>query len=88
MEIKILKDEKEDLLLEIDNVSLAELLRVQINKEDTATLVAWKREHPDKNAVFEIKTKGKLARKVLIDALAIIEKELEQYLDEFKKAIK
>ena len=62
MEVKVLKDEKENLIVELDNQTVAELLRVYLNKEDAVTLAAWKREHPDKPVILEIRTKGTLAK--------------------------
>ncbi len=88
MEIKILKDEKDNLLIEINNQTVAELLRVYLNKDDGVELAAWKREHPNKPVIFEIKTKGKTAKKALNDAIASIEKDTGKIADEFKKAIK
>jgi DNA-directed RNA polymerase subunit L len=88
MEAKIVKDEKENLIIEMDNQTVAELLRIYLNKEDSVEFAAWKREHPDKPVIFEIKTKGKSARKALEDAADAIEKESEKYVEEFKKALK
>ena len=88
MEVKVLKDEKENLIVELDNQTVAELLRVYLNKEDAVTLAAWKREHPDKPVILEIRTKGKVARKVLEDAAEEAQKDNSKYLDDFKKAIK
>jgi DNA-directed RNA polymerase subunit L len=88
MEVKIIKNEKDDILLEMDNQTVAELLRVHLNEDDNVQMAAWKREHPDKPVIFQIKTKGKSAKKALEDAAAEIEKETEKILDEFKKAAK
>lgn len=88
MEVKIIKDEKDNLVLEIDNQTVAEILRVYLNKNDAVELAAWKREHPDKPVTFEIRTKGKNARKVLEDAMSDVQKDSEKIADEFKKAIK
>ena len=88
MEVKILKDEKDNLVIELDNQTAAELLRVYLNKDDAVLLAAWKREHPEKPIIFEIKTKGKTAKRALNDAVEDIEKETSKILDEFKKAMK
>lgn len=88
MEVKVIKNEKDNLLIELDNQTVAEVLRVYLNEDDAVTLAAWKREHPDKPVTFEIKTKGKGAKKALEDAANKVEKDSEKYLDEFKKAIK
>jgi DNA-directed RNA polymerase subunit L len=88
MEVNVVKDEKDDLIVELDNQTVAEILRVYLNKDDSVSLAAWKREHPEKPVIFEIKTKGKSAKKALEDAAAHVQKETEKYLDEFKKAVK
>lgn len=88
MEIKILKDEKDNLVVEMNNQTVAELLRVYLNKDDAVEMAAWKRDHPDKPVIFEIKTSGKTAKKALETAVALIEKDTSKILDEFKKASK
>jgi len=88
MEVKILKDEKDNLMVQLDNQTIAEIVRVYLNKDDSVSLAAWKRDHPNKPIVLEIKTKGKTARKALEDAISHIEKEAEKYLEEFKKVAK
>jgi DNA-directed RNA polymerase subunit L len=88
MEVKIIKDEKENLIIELDNQTVAEILRVYLNQEDAVEMAAWKREHHDKPVILEIRSKGKSARKILEDAASAIEKDSGKYLEEFKKAIK
>ena len=88
MEVKILKEEKDNIVLELDNQTVAEIIRVYLNEDDAVTMAAWKREHPDKPILFEIKTKGKSAKKAFEDAALAVEKETEKILDEFKKAVK
>ena len=88
MELKILKEEKDNIVVELNNQTVAELLRVYLNKDEGVGLAAWKREHPENPIVFEIKTKGKTAKKALEDAVNNVEKELGKVLDEFKKIVK
>jgi DNA-directed RNA polymerase subunit L len=86
MEIKILKDDKNELKAEIGNLTVVEILRVYLNEDSSVSLAAWKREHPSKNPVLHIKTSGKTAKKALQDAISSIEKDTEKVLEEFKKA--
>ncbi len=86
MEIKILKDEKDDLEVELDNQTIAELLRVYLNQDEDVKLAAWKKEHYSKPVILKIVTKGKAAKKALHDAVGKCQKELDKYLNEFKKA--
>jgi DNA-directed RNA polymerase subunit L len=86
MEVKIIKDEKENLVFETDNQTIAELVRVYLNKDSSVEMAAWKRESPDKPVVMEIITKGKAAKSALEGAIKAIEKDASKYVDEFKKA--
>ena len=72
----------------MENQTVAELLRVYLNREDAVELAAWRRDNTDKPVKFEIRTKGKAARKVFEEAAVAVEKDVEKILDEFKKATK
>ena len=83
MELKILKDEKEDLEVQIDSLTIAELLRVYLNKDDKVSFAAWKREHPTENPILAVKTKGKMAKKAVKDAVEAVTKELDKVDKDF-----
>ena len=85
MEIKILKSEKEEIELELENLTIAEILRVYLNKDSAVTFAAWKREHPTKKPILLVKTKGKTAKKAIDDAVSAITKDLDKVESEFKK---
>lgn len=82
MEIKILKDEKNELDIELSSLTIAEVLRVYLNKEG-AKLAVWKRDHPTKNPVLHIEADN--PKKLLKKAIATLEKEIDKTVDEFKK---
>ena len=82
MEVKILKDEKNVLDVELSSLTIAEVLRVYLNKEG-AKLAAWKRDHPTKNPVLHIEADN--PRKLLKAAITALEKEIDATVDEFKK---
>ena len=82
MEIKILSEDKKEMNVEIDNLTIVELLRVYLNNEG-ASLAAWKREHPSKNPVLHIEADN--PKKLLQKAIAAIQKDLEAASAEFKK---
>ncbi len=86
MEIKILREEKNDLELTIDNQTVAELVRVYLNKDDKVTMAAWRKVHYSKPLILKIVTDGKTAKKALHDAIEHAMKDLDNYKDEFKKA--
>jgi len=85
MELKILKETKEEIEVEINSVTLVEILRVYLNKDPAVIFVAWKQEHPTKKPVLRVTTKGKTAKKAINDAIAVITKELDRILADFKK---
>lgn len=85
MEINILKSSKEEIELEIENLTIAEILRVYLNKDSGVIFTAWKREHITKKPVLLVKTKGKTAKKAIDDAIAGIEKDLDKVEADFKK---
>ena len=84
MNIHFLKEEKNEIELEIDNLTIAELLRSYLNKDESVTLAAWRREHPSKNPQLIVQTKDKTAKKALSDAVSKIEKDLSKAEEEFK----
>ena len=85
MELKILRSEKDEIEVEVDSVTIVEILRVYLNKDSSVTFAAWKREHPTKNPILLVKTKGKSAKKAIGDAVASITKDLDKVEDDFKK---
>ena len=85
MEVKYIKDEKNEAEIEISNLTIAEVLRAYLLKDDSVNFVAWRRTHPSENPILKIKTKGKTVKKALSDAAALIEKEADKLVEGFKK---
>jgi DNA-directed RNA polymerase subunit L len=85
MEMNILRNEKEELELETDSLTIVEILRVYLNKDSDVIFAAWKREHPTKKPILLVKTKGKSAKKAIDDAVSAITKDLEKIESDFKK---
>ena len=85
MEMKILKDSKEELEVEIGSLTMVEILRVYLNKDSSVTFAAWKREHPTKKPILAVRTKGKTPKKAINNAIALITKDLENIETDFKK---
>jgi DNA-directed RNA polymerase subunit L len=79
MEMKILKADKDDMEIEIDNLTVAEILRVYLNAQGVE-FAAWRREHPSKPVIFKIKTSGKSVKKAVSEAVAAIESDCEAVL--------
>ena len=88
MIVKVLKNEKNHLEMELENLTVAELVRNELWEDSSVTVAAWKKSHPTKNPVLVVKTSGKSAQKVLVDCLERIEKDNKKLMDEAKKALK
>lgn len=85
MQINILKSSKDEIEIELGNLTIAEVLRVYLNKDPSVTFTAWKREHPTEKPILLVKTKGKTAKKAINDAVNLITKDLDKILNDFKK---
>jgi len=82
MEVTIVKDEKNTLEVELDNLTVAEVLRMYLN-ENGAKLAVWKRDHPTKNPVLHIE--GDNPKKLLKTSIANVEKDIDKATNDFKK---
>ena len=76
---------KDEMEVEVETLTIAELLRVYLNKDNSVSFAAWKREHPTENPILSVKTKGKAAKKAVSDAVNAITKDLDKFGDDFKK---
>lgn len=85
MEMKILNSSKGEIEIELDSLTISEILRVYLNKDPSVTLAVWKRDHPTKNPVLLVKAKGKTAKKAINDAIQGITKELNSIESDFSK---
>ncbi len=86
MESEILKSEKDDIEVMLDNATIAEILRVYLNDNvEGVELAVWRREHPSKPVLLKIKTKGKTAKKAISEAIVAINKNLDGLVKDMKK---
>jgi len=86
MQFNYLKQEKNEAEIEMDNATVAEILRVYLNQDSSVEFAAWRRDHPFKNLTLKVKTSGKTVDKALKEAVAKIGKELDSIASEVKKA--
>ena len=86
--IKVLEKKKNLLKIELDNLTITELLRKFLWEDKSVELAAWNKKHPVDNPVLIVKTKGKTPKKALLDCIARVEKANAGFLKEFKKAVK
>lgn len=87
MEINVLESSKEEIKVELESLTIAEILRVYLNKDSSVEIAVWNREHPSKSPILYVKTKGKTAKKAIDDAVKIITKDLDNVSNDFKKII-
>ena len=86
MEMNILKSSKDEIEVELENVTLAEILKIYLDKDEAVNFAAWKKEHYTKKPVLLVKSKGKSAKKAISDAADSIVKDLDKLEETFKKA--
>ena len=83
MDLKILNSSKDEMEVELGSLTIAEILRVYLNKDSDVIFAAWKREHPTKKPILKVKTKGKTAKKAISDAVSSITKDLDKFEKDF-----
>ncbi len=84
MNIEVVKSEKNELEIKMDNITIAEVLRAYLYDCDVE-FAAWRREHPSKPALLKIKASGKTAHKTVSEAVAAIKKDCNALLGAVKK---
>jgi len=84
MNIEIIKQEKDEIEMRIDNLTVTEILREYLNRQGIE-FAAWRREHPTKPILFRIQSSGKTVKKEVNDAVAAINKDLDKVLAGVKK---
>jgi DNA-directed RNA polymerase subunit L len=82
MDIKVVSSTKEEIELNLDNVTVAEVLRVYLY-QNGAEFAAWKREHPSKPIIFKIKAGN--VKKAVSDSISAIKKDCSKIEGLLKK---
>ena len=85
MKVNVLKNSKDEIEVEFENLTIIEILRVYLNKDSSVKFAAWKRRHPTEKPILLVKTKGKTAKKAINDAISAIAKDLDKAGNDFKK---
>jgi DNA-directed RNA polymerase subunit L len=84
MNIEIIKQEKNEVELKIDNLTVAEVLREYLNRQGIE-FAAWRREHPSKPVLFKIQSSGKTVKKAVSEAVEEIKKDCDKISSALKK---
>jgi len=82
MNIEVVYQDKDHAELFLDNITVAEILRVYLS-EQGVDFVAWRREHPSKPVVLKINSEKGVAKSV--DAAV---STLKKNLDSLRVALK
>ncbi|MCX8159076.1 MAG: hypothetical protein N3D20_02190 [Candidatus Pacearchaeota archaeon] len=84
MEVEIINEGKNEIEVKIDNLTIAEILRVYLNKNGIE-FAAWKREHPTKPLIFRVESSGKTVKKAISEAIEEIKKDCDKIVSCLKK---
>jgi DNA-directed RNA polymerase subunit L len=84
MEIKILKKDKNEIEFQIESLTIAEILRVYLNKDSAVEFAAWRREQVTEHPLMKVKTSGKDVSKAVDDAVKACVSDLESLEKDFK----
>ncbi|MEK6792577.1 MAG: hypothetical protein AABX96_04915 [Nanoarchaeota archaeon] len=75
MNVEIISQESDKIELRVDNLTVAEILRVYLN-ERGIKFAAWRRDHLTKPVIFKIESSGKTVKKAVSEAVSAISKDL------------
>ena len=84
MEVSTRLKEKNEIELSIKNVTVAEILRVYLNKQN-AEFAAWRREHITGPAILRVQSSGKTVQKEITESITAIKKDLDKISSAIKK---
>ena len=82
MQITISQVDKQEAQLAIDNVTIAEILRVYLYQEGVE-FAAWRREHPSRPVVMVVKHSGGV-QKVIKQAINALTKDCDALVKALK----
>lgn len=83
MDVKIIHEEKDSIDVEVDSLTIVEILRVYLNKDSNVVFAAWKRDHPTEKPILSVK--GKNLKKSIKNAVSSIVKDLDKVEKDFSK---
>ena len=84
MEMEILNQDKNEIEVKVDSVTIAEILRVYLNQLG-AEFAAWRKKHLTEPAILRVESSGKTVKKEISDAISAIKKDLNKIVSLVKK---
>jgi len=88
MEIKVIEKSTNEIKLEIDDLTLCEMLRKELWEDKSTVQASYNRKHPTENPILHLQSEGKSAKKALQDAIKRLEKKNEAAAKLFKSISK
>jgi DNA-directed RNA polymerase subunit L len=85
MEVEVIKSTKDEIEVKVDNVTVAEILRVYLN-EQGVDFAAWRRDHPSKHVLLRVKSSGKATKKAVSSAIAAIKKDCDLIVKDIRRS--
>lgn len=85
MKVEVIKSDRGEFEVKIDDITVAEILRVYLNKVSGVDFAAWRQDHPSNPAFMKIIVSGKSAKKAVGEAVAAINKDTSAILKVLKK---
>ncbi len=84
MNVEVVSQEKNDADINLDSVTIAEVMRVYLT-QNGADFAVWRREHPSKPVLLKVSSSGKTVAKAVSDSVAAIKKDCAKVLSVVKK---
>jgi len=84
MDTEILKHGKNELEIKLGNPTIAEILRIYLNKQEI-DFAAWRKVHPTKPTILKIQSSNISVKKAVSDATLAIKKDLNKISNLLKK---
>ena len=79
MDVQIISQESDKIELRVDNLTVAEILRVYLNDQGIK-FAAWRRDHLTKPVILRVESSGKTVKKAISEAGSAINKDLNGLL--------
>ncbi len=79
MDVQIISQESDKIELRVDNLTVAEILRVYLNDQGIK-FAAWRRDHLTKPVILRVESSGKTVKKAISEAVSAINKDLNGLL--------
>ncbi|MEM1689329.1 MAG: RpoL/Rpb11 RNA polymerase subunit family protein [Candidatus Hadarchaeales archaeon] len=91
MEVEVVEKEEKKRVLKVTGTdhTIMNLLCSELHSDEDVVFAAYREDHPlTKTITFYIQTSGKTPEKAIKDAIARIQRQIDEFEEKFKKALK